>query len=82
MALYEWWKSKCSFSNKINCGQRMGQGPQHSQSLETIFAHIPGLKVVAPTNPDNTYWLLKESIKDKNPVIFLNIVGYTALLEI
>lgn len=55
---------------RLIVGKGWGQGPQHSQSLETIFAHIPGLKVVAPTNPDNAYWLLKESIKDKNPVIF------------
>jgi acetoin:2,6-dichlorophenolindophenol oxidoreductase subunit beta len=55
---------------RLIVGKGWGQGPQHSQSLETIYAHIPGLKVLAPTNPDNAYWLLKESIKDPNPVIF------------
>lgn len=40
---------------RLIVGKGWGQGPQHSQSLETIFAHIPGLKVVAPTNPDNAY---------------------------
>ena len=55
---------------RLIIGKGWGQGPQHSQSLETIFSHIPGLKVIAPTNPDNAYWLLEESIKDPNPVIF------------
>ena len=55
---------------RLIIGKGWGQGPQHSQSLEAIFSHIPGLKVVSPTTPNNTYWLLKESIKDKNPVIF------------
>ena len=55
---------------RLIIGKGWGQGPQHSQSLETIFSHIPGIKVVAPTNPDNAYWLLEESIKDPNPVIF------------
>lgn len=55
---------------RLIIGKGWGQGPQHSQSLETIFSHIPGLKVVSPTNSNNAYWLLKESIKDKNPIIF------------
>jgi len=55
---------------RLIVGKGWGQGPQHSQSLETIFSHIPGLKVVAPTSPDNAYWLLNESIKDSNPIIF------------
>lgn len=55
---------------RLIIGKGWGQGPQHSQSLETIFSHIPGLKVVCPTNPENSYHLLKESIKDPNPVIF------------
>ena len=55
---------------RLIVGKGWGQGPQHSQSLETIFSHIPGLKVVAPSNPDNAYWLLEQSIKDPNPVIF------------
>ena len=49
----------------------MGQGPTHSQNLHSWFAHIPGLKVVAPTNPNDAYSLLRNSIEDPNPVIFL-----------
>lgn len=44
---------------------------QHSQALQTLFAHIPGLKVVSPSTPYDAKGLLKSSIRDNNPVIFL-----------
>ncbi len=44
---------------------------QHSQSLEANYAHFPGLKVVAPSTPADAKGLLKASIRDDNPVIFL-----------
>lgn len=52
-------------------GRGWGQGPQHSQSLQAWFAHIPGLKVVMPTTPHDAKGLLIASIEDDNPVIFL-----------
>ena len=52
-------------------GRGWGQGPQHSQSLESWFAHIPGLKVVLPSTPYDAKGLLISSIKDNNPVIFM-----------
>ena len=45
-------------------------GAQHSKSLEAWFAHIPGLKVVAPSTPYDAKGLLKASVRDNNPVIF------------
>ncbi len=52
-------------------GRGWGQGPTHSQSLQTWFAHIPGLKVVMPTTAEDAKGLLLSSIFDDNPVIFL-----------
>lgn len=46
-------------------------GSHHSQSLEAWFAHIPGLIVVAPSTPGDAKGLLKASIRDDNPVVFL-----------
>lgn len=51
-------------------GKGWGQGPQHSQSLEVLFSHIPGLKVVAPSNASDAKALLITSIKENHPVIF------------
>lgn len=52
-------------------GRGWGQGAQHSKTLHNFFAHIPGLKVVMPTTPQDAYSLLRASIEDNNPVIFL-----------
>jgi len=52
-------------------GRGWGQGPTHSQNLQSIFSHIPGLKVVSASSPDNVANLLYSSIFDPNPVIFL-----------
>lgn len=52
-------------------GRGWGQGPQHSQSLQSWFAHIPGLKVVMPSSAYDAKGLLIASIEDPNPVVFL-----------
>jgi pyruvate dehydrogenase E1 component beta subunit len=44
---------------------------QHSQSLESIYAHVPGLKVAIPSTPADAKGLLKSAIRDNNPVIFI-----------
>ncbi|GAC1394312.1 MAG: hypothetical protein NVSMB47_03050 [Polyangiales bacterium] len=46
-------------------------GSQHSQSFEAFYAHVPGLKVVAPAFPRDAKGLLKAAIRDDNPVCFL-----------
>ena len=56
---------------RLVVGRGWGQGPSHSQSLESMFALIPGLKVFMPVFPDETKNLLYEAIHDPNPVIFI-----------
>jgi pyruvate dehydrogenase E1 component beta subunit len=51
-------------------GRGWGQGPQHSQFLPALFAHIPGLKVYAPVFPSDARLLLRHAIEDPNPVVF------------
>lgn len=55
----------------IRClvGRGWGQAAQHSQSLQSLFAHIPGLKVIMPAMPADAKGLLYEAMMDKNPVI-------------
>jgi pyruvate/2-oxoglutarate/acetoin dehydrogenase E1 component len=52
-------------------GGGRGNGAQHSQSFESWFAQIPGVKVVAPATPKDAKGLLKSAIRDGNPVIFI-----------
>jgi acetoin:2,6-dichlorophenolindophenol oxidoreductase subunit beta len=46
-------------------------GSQHSQSVDSLYAHFPGIKVVAPSNPHDAKGLLTAAIRDNNPVVFL-----------
>ncbi len=57
-------------------GGGLNAGPQHSQSLEAWFAHVPGLKVVMPGTPYDVKGLLKSAIRDDNPVV---VVEHKAL---
>ena len=56
---------------RLIIGRGWGQGPTHSQNLQAWFAHIPGLKIVSPTTPQQAYSMLIESANDPNPVVFL-----------
>src|SRR4026209_36547 len=52
-------------------GAALQLGAQHSQAFESWYAHIPGLKVVAPATPADAKGLLKSSIRDDDPVVFI-----------
>jgi len=54
---------------RLVVGRGWGQGPNHSQSLESIFSHIPGLKVILPTFPADAKGLIIGAVEDPNPVI-------------
>ena len=60
-------------------GGGLNAGPQHSQSLEAWFAHVPGLKVVMPATPYDAKGLLKSAIRDDDPVLFLENKALYAL---
>jgi len=53
-------------------GGYRGTAAQHGQMLEALFLHVPGLKVVLPSNPADAKGLLASAIRDDNPVIFIN----------
>ena len=59
------------FVLRTQSGAGFGEGSQHSQSLEALFAHIPGLKVVMPSTPYDAKGLLKSAIRENNPIIFI-----------
>jgi pyruvate/2-oxoglutarate/acetoin dehydrogenase E1 component len=53
------------------CGAGFGGGPHHSQQVEGWFMNVPGMVIVAPTNPYDAKGLLISSIEDDNPILFL-----------
>ena len=63
-------KAKVPLVIRTQQGGGRGNAAQHSQSLEALFFHIPGLKVVMPSTPYDARGLLKTAIRDDNPVMF------------
>jgi pyruvate dehydrogenase E1 component beta subunit len=64
-------KMKVPLVIRLIIGRGWGQGPQHSQTLHSFFAHIPGLKVVMPSRPYDAKGLLVSAVEDDNPVIYI-----------
>jgi pyruvate dehydrogenase E1 component beta subunit len=64
---------------RTNIGGGIGAAAQHSQCLEALFTHIPGLKVVAGSNPADAKGLLESAIRDDDPVIVLEHKGLNGM---
>ncbi len=66
------WRTNvpCPLTIRLPCGGTSGSGPFHSQSLEAIYAHFPGLIVLTPATVEDAYSLLLEAVSIDDPVIF------------
>ena len=69
------WDQAVNVTIRMPSGGGMGAGPFHSQSNESWFTQVPGLKVIYPSNPQDAKGLLIQSIDDPNPVIFFEHKG-------
>ena len=65
------WGHPVNVTIRAPFGGNIGAGPFHSQSMEAWFCHVAGLKVIIPATPADAKGLLLASIRDSNPVIFL-----------
>src|SRR2546421_2424660 len=66
------WRTNvpCPVTIRLLCGATSGSGPFHSQTMETIYAHYPGLIVMAPATVEDAYSMLLEAVAIDDPVIF------------
>lgn len=64
-------RAKVPLVLRMNIGAGRGTAAQHSQSFHAIYMHIPGLKIVMPSNPHDAKGLMIEAIADDNPVLFI-----------
>jgi 2-oxoisovalerate dehydrogenase E1 component len=64
------WGQNADVVIRMPTGAGVGAGPFHSQSTEAWFTHVPGLKVVYPSNPHDAKGLLAAAIQDTNPVMY------------
>jgi 2-oxoisovalerate dehydrogenase E1 component beta subunit len=55
---------------RVPFGGGIGSIEHHSESPEALFTHVPGLTVVAPSNPVDAYWMMREAVRIADPVIF------------
>jgi acetoin:2,6-dichlorophenolindophenol oxidoreductase subunit beta len=74
-------KTKMPVTIRAIVGKGWGQGPQHSKSLHTWFAHIPGLQVVTPASPADAKGLLLASIMSDDPTLFIEGRSLFSMME-
>ena len=67
-----YWRTQvaCPITIRLPSGSNPGSGPFHSQTLESIYSHFPGLVVMTPATVEDAYTMLLEAIKVDDPVIF------------
>ena len=68
--IYYRWGIPVPMVVRLPAGGYIHGGPYHSASTEAWFAHVPGLKVVAPSTPSDAKGLIKAAVRDNNPVMF------------
>ena len=68
--IYYRWGIPVPMVVRLPSGGYIHGGPYHSASTEAWFAHVPGLKVVAPSTPSDAKGLIKAAVRDNNPVMF------------
>jgi pyruvate dehydrogenase E1 component beta subunit/2-oxoisovalerate dehydrogenase E1 component beta subunit len=66
------WRTNlpCPITIRLPCGGTSGSGPFHSQTMESIYAHYPGLVVMTPATVEDAYSMLLEAVAIDDPVIF------------
>ena len=71
-AATHFWRTQvpCPITIRLPCGGTSGSGPFHSQSMETLYAHYPGLIVMTPATVEDAYSMLLEAVAIDDPVIF------------
>lgn len=69
------WAQTADVVIRMPTGGGVGAGPFHSQTMEAWFTHVPGLKVIYPSNPHDAKGLLLASFEDPNPVLFFEHKG-------
>jgi pyruvate dehydrogenase E1 component beta subunit/2-oxoisovalerate dehydrogenase E1 component beta subunit len=67
-----YWRTQvpCPVTVRLPCGATSGSGPFHSQTMETIYAHYPGLIVMTPATVEDAYSMLLEAVAIDDPVVF------------
>jgi acetoin:2,6-dichlorophenolindophenol oxidoreductase subunit beta len=70
-----YWRTQvsCPITIRLPSGGNPGSGPFHSQSLESLYAHFPGLVVMTPATVEDAYTMLREAVDIDDPVIFVSI---------
>jgi pyruvate dehydrogenase E1 component beta subunit/2-oxoisovalerate dehydrogenase E1 component beta subunit len=67
-----YWRTNtpCPITIRLPSGGTPGSGPFHSQSMEAIYAHYPGLVIMTPATVEDAYWMLLDAVELPDPVIF------------